>query len=86
MECPTCESQAICVDTEKYRHNANEPITVIRTYACTNVECLEGFQYRSTFLKKSDRLNVEKFIKRYKQALRDKQTGQTKMEMEDESN
>lgn len=84
MECPECESQAICVDTEKYRHNPGEPLTVIRTYACTNPECLEGFMYRSTYLKKAERLDAKKFIARYQRDLEDRRTGQTKMEMEDE--
>lgn len=84
MECPKCESKAICVDTEDYRLNASEPLTQVRTYACSNVECLHGFQYRSSYLKETERLDVEKFIKRYNRDLRDKQTGQTKMEMDNE--
>lgn len=69
MECPKCGHKAIVVDTEPYRHNAGEPITEVRTYACTNELCLEGFQYRNTYLKKAERLDVRRFVERYKRSV-----------------
>lgn len=84
MRCPKCDSKAICVDTESFRFKAGEPLTTIRTYACTNYACLEGFVYRDTYVKPTDRLDVKKFIQRYKRELEDKRQGQIKLELEDE--
>lgn len=68
MECPKCGHKAIVVDKDEYRHEAGDPLSEVRTYACTNETCLHGFQYRNTYLKPTERLDVAKFIRRYKRS------------------
>lgn len=81
MECPKCGHKAIVVDKEEYRHEAGDPLSEVRTYACMNEACLHGFQYRNSYLKPTERLNVAKFIRRYKASV---SKGQSEMEFQDD--
>jgi hypothetical protein len=65
MECPKCESKAIVYDTKKYRYNAGEPITEVRSYACTNLKCQFAFAYKNTFMGERERFDVERFLRQY---------------------
>lgn len=83
MECPKCEEKAIVADTENYRYNPGEPLTQIRVYVCTNMECLHAFTYRNTFLSAAERRDAKKFIKRYRKQEEDRRKRQSQLEFEE---
>ena len=65
MECPRCESKAIQYDYKKYRHAAGEPITEVRAYACTNLDCMHAFAYQNVHMGERKRVDVKQFLKTY---------------------
>jgi len=68
MECPKCEAKALVMETKRYRTRPGEPVSEVRTYACTNWECLHAFTYRNTYLDEAGRRDVARFLKRYEEA------------------
>lgn len=81
MECPKCGHKAYVIDTVPYRPQAGEPIHEVRTYGCSNEECLHGFMYRNSYLKAAERRDVAKFIRRYKDSI---SKGQEEIEFQED--
>jgi hypothetical protein len=67
VECPKCEAKAYQYAKREIRQRAGEPITEIRSYACSNLECEYAFSYKNIFMTERDRIDVARWIKKYEE-------------------
>ena len=65
MECPKCGKKAIVAYKQEYRQLQGEPITEVRAYVCTDFNCMETFAYRNTYIGPRERLDAERFLRKY---------------------
>lgn len=72
MECPKCGSDAKVAYKREFRTKQGDPVHEVRAYACMNVSCAHGFVYRNSYLRESERMDVERFIRRYEKQLSNK--------------
>jgi len=65
MECPECGSKAVVAYKREYRQAWGEPTSEVRAYVCTDLECMNTFAYRNTYIGKRERLDAKKFLRQY---------------------